>query len=233
MYAMGRILLCLLALSRISFSLDIRGKIQWNTECPSIGDMGPSKVMLDDGEHSGGVMRDGRFVIPDVPVGTYILSVSSHDHSFDQLRIDVLNETNVLPEVRPYVPATPLNPPSTVILPYPITLVARQKNVYFVPQESFNLLAMFQNPMMIMMVVVGVMVLAMPYIMKNMDPEMLDEFKERQAKMHSIQNSLQNGDIKSSISALLTEPDDRKSVSSAKQEPVSTRNRKGKSKKRS
>jgi hypothetical protein len=25
--------------------------------------MGPSKVMLDDGEHSGGVMRDGRFVM--------------------------------------------------------------------------------------------------------------------------------------------------------------------------
>jgi hypothetical protein len=43
-------------------------------------------------------------------------------------------------------------------------LVARRKNVYFVPQESFDLSAMFQNPLIAIMVFGGVMVMVMPYI---------------------------------------------------------------------
>ncbi len=35
------------------------------------------------------------------------------------------------------------------------------------------------------------------YIQKNMDPEMLQDFKERQAKISNIQSSLQSGDLKS------------------------------------
>jgi len=69
------------------------------------------------------------------------------------------------PEVRPYIAGTPLNPLSSVLLGYPITLPVRKKNDYFIPQESFNIVAMFQNPMMVLMVFAGVMVLAMPYIM--------------------------------------------------------------------
>jgi hypothetical protein len=79
------------------------------------------------------------------------------------LRIDVA-PTDPVPEIRPYILGTPFNPASTISLPYPITLVPRSKNVYFVPRESFNLIGMFQNPMMLLMVLTGVMVFAMPYI---------------------------------------------------------------------
>jgi hypothetical protein len=80
------------------------------------------------------------------------------------LRIDI-NPTDSLPEVHPYVLGTPFNPVSPIILPYPITLIARSKNSYFVPRESFNVVGMFQNPMMLIMVFTGVMMFAMPYIM--------------------------------------------------------------------
>lgn len=46
-----------------------------------------------------------------------------------------------------------------------ISLIARAKHVYFVPVDSFNLVAMFQNPMMLMLLFGGVMVIAMPYLM--------------------------------------------------------------------
>lgn len=36
---------------------------------------------------------------------------------------------------------------------------------YYVPPESFNLIGMFKNPMMLMMVFAGVMMLSMPYLM--------------------------------------------------------------------
>ena len=82
-----------------------------------------------------------------------------------QLRVDVPPEPKSPPEVHAYAVGTPLNPLSPVQLPYPIKLVPRQRKDYFVPHQSFDVLQMFQNPMMLMMVFGGVMMLAMPYIM--------------------------------------------------------------------
>ena len=117
---------------------------------------------------------------PDVPDGTYVLSLISHDYFFDQVRFYLydralahippffklrLDVKNSISEVRPYVPGTPLNPPSSVLLPYPIVLIPREKSVYFVPPETFNLVTMMSNPMMLLMVLGGGMMLAMPYLM--------------------------------------------------------------------
>lgn len=117
---------------------------------------------------------------PDVPPGTYILSVISHDYLFDhvcpsflilssahqtyQVRIDV-SPSEPLPDVRSYVFGTPLLSASSVSLPYPVVLIPRHKHKYFSPRDSFNLLGMFQSPMMMIMVLTGGMMLAMPYIM--------------------------------------------------------------------
>ncbi|KAG5654739.1 hypothetical protein H0H81_003747 [Sphagnurus paluster] len=202
-------------LSSFSYAIDVRGQIQWNNECPGVEALKPSKVILDNGKLKGSIMYDGSFSIPDVPVGTYLLSVISPAHSFDQLRIDVVDSESA-PEIRLYAPGTPLNPSSTVLLSYPITLVPRQKHAYFVPHESFNLVAMLSNPMMLMMVVGGAMVFAMPYLMvsyydqyvlqivthgfllqKNMDPEAMEEFKEQHAKVSGFQSAMASGDLKS------------------------------------
>lgn len=95
------------------------------------------------------------------PFEWQVLSLGLHRILF-QLRLDVKNSTT---EVRLYIPGTSLNPPSPVLLPYPIVLMPREKSVYFVPPETFNLLAMMSNPMMLLMVVGGSMMLAMPYLM--------------------------------------------------------------------
>ena len=82
-----------------------------------------------------------------------------------QLRVDVPPEPESSPEVRPYAIGTPLNPPSSIKLPYPVKLVPRQRNSYFVPHQSFSIMLILQNPMMLIMVFGGVMMLAMPYMM--------------------------------------------------------------------
>ena len=46
-----------------------------------------------------------------------------------------------------------------------MTLVPRAKNQYFVEHQSFNVMGMLRNPMIMMMVATGVLVVAMPYIM--------------------------------------------------------------------
>ncbi|KAI0348619.1 hypothetical protein BDW22DRAFT_1320774 [Trametopsis cervina] len=219
-----------------TLALDLKGRVSWNDHCKGLKDLGQAKVVLDNGELHGGVTRDGGFTIPDVPAGTYVLSVVAHDHTFDQLRVDVL-DTDTLPEVRPYVPGTPLSPAPPVTLPYPITLSATSKLDYFTQQQAFNLIGMFKSPMMLLMVFGGIMVFATPYLLKNLDPEMLKEFEERQAKISGIQSQLQSGDLKGSLTSLMAAADeDASSSTSARQEtkPAQSapRQRSGKNKKR-
>ncbi|KAH0838453.1 hypothetical protein J3R83DRAFT_6764 [Lanmaoa asiatica] len=176
--------------------LDLIGHVQWNDLCPNYRALGPAKVVLDAGRYSGRVIQNGNFSIPDVDLGTYVLSVTSHDYVFDQFRVDVLDSTSP-PHIRSHMLGTPLISAASVSLRYPIVLVPRHKNGYFKARDSFNLLGMFQNPMMMIMVLTGVMMLGMPYIMKNLDPQTLEELKSQQGKIANIQHSLQNGDVKS------------------------------------
>ena len=103
---------------------------------------------------------------------------------------------DALPDVRPYVPGTPHDPPSSVTLRYPIILTPRQKAEYFVERQSFNALGMLKNPMVLMMIVMGGMVLAMPYIMKNLDPELVKEVNQSQARYSGLQSAMQSGDYR-------------------------------------
>lgn len=73
-------------------------------------------------------------------------------------------DASATPEVRPYLPGTPLSPAAAITLQYPLKLHPRKRNDYFIPQQAFNILSMFQNPMMLMMVGVGAMALVMPYL---------------------------------------------------------------------
>jgi hypothetical protein len=170
------------------------GEVSWSDICPDAASLGQAKVSLDDGIFSGSVTHAGKFIIPDVPDGTYILSLISHDYFFDQLRLDVKNSIS---EARPYVPGTPLNPPSSVLLPYPIVLIPREKSVYFVPPETFNLVTMMSNPMMLLMILGGGMMLAMPYLLKNLEPDTIEELKEQQGR---IKGALHTGDLKTELS---------------------------------
>ncbi|CAK5280101.1 unnamed protein product [Mycena citricolor] len=184
------------------FAADVSGRLQFNEAWPDLKSLGSAQVILDSGSHKANVLRDGSFTIPDVPVGTYILSVVSRDFLFDNLRIDIPDGSSV--EIRPYSPGTPLNPPSTILLPQ-ISLSPRAKLEYYVPPQSFNLVGMFQNPMMLMLVFGGLMVFAMPYLTKNLDPETMKEFREQQARVSSMQSAMASGDLKAGLSALVSE----------------------------
>ncbi|KAI0004279.1 hypothetical protein BJV74DRAFT_881429 [Russula compacta] len=210
-------------------SADLSGFVQWNEHCADSLQLGHAKVVLDNSVASGSISRDGRFVVADVPAGTYVVSVVSRHYAFDKLRVDVSAEPESLPEVRPYMIGTPLNPPSPIELPYPIKFVPRQRKSYFVPPQSFSIVQMLQNPMMLIMVFGGVMMLAMPYITKNLDPEILQEAQQNQARLRS---ALQSGDLKSGPPALAGSGDTRSTVTTATPQGGSNNGTKNKARKR-
>ncbi|KAJ4494349.1 hypothetical protein C8R41DRAFT_919316 [Lentinula lateritia] len=235
-----------------SSAVDVKGHVSWNDVCrgkflpssavasltiqyPGYNQLGHSRVVLDNDKHSGGILKDGSFVIPNVPSGTYLLSVISHDYQFEQMRVDVKDSISFeepVVEIRPYVLGTPMSPASTILLPYPIKLSARQRFNYFVPRDSFNIMGMLKSPMILMMVFAGALVLGMPYLMKNMDPESLAEFKREQAKMSHAQSALQSGDFKSGLSALMTAASGQDQASSQPPRVQTATKSKGKSRRR-
>ncbi|KAH9025863.1 hypothetical protein EDB85DRAFT_208761 [Lactarius pseudohatsudake] len=200
----------------ICFAAEISGFVQWNEHCADAIQLGHAKVVLDNSVASGSISRNGNFIIPDVAAGTYVASVVSHDHVFDKLRIDVPPEHDSPPEVSPYTIGTPLNPRSPIKLPYPIKFVPRQRKSYFVPLQSFNVVQMFQNPMMLITVFGGLMMLAMPYVTKNLDPALLQEAQQSQAKFTT---ALQSGDLQSGITALAGGDGIRPAITTATSSP--------------
>ncbi|KAJ1311806.1 hypothetical protein OPQ81_010270 [Rhizoctonia solani] len=188
---------CLLVSTLVSYvasawAANVEGRIEWNSVCSGINELKPSTiVVLDGGLYSGGVRRSGEFTIADVADGAYVLSVLSPDHVFDFVRIDVDNNTVT---AHPHVLGTPFELSVTgPTLPYPLTLSARSKNVYFVPREGFNLAGMFQNPMMLMMVVTGIMVMFMPKLMDNLGEETKQELQQKQQEMFGVTNQAAPG----------------------------------------
>ncbi|KAJ7630655.1 hypothetical protein FB45DRAFT_916189, partial [Roridomyces roridus] len=222
------ILFAFLSLGLFASAVDVTGQVQWNQVCSNVASLGPAKVVLDGGRFKGNVIFDGSFSIPDVPEGTYILSVLAHNHTFDELRIDVLESGF---EARPYSVGTALNPPSSILLPQ-ISLLARTKHVYFVPIDSFNIAGMFQNPMMLLMLFGGAMVFAMPYLMKNMDPETMKEFQEQQAKLSGAQSAFASGNIGGGLSALIADDAPPSKAAPASASSSKNRNSNVKSKRR-
>ncbi|KZV92092.1 hypothetical protein EXIGLDRAFT_769281 [Exidia glandulosa HHB12029] len=185
-----------LLLPAVVHAVDIRGLFQLNDVCNTVHDVQDAKVQLDGGLRSALIRRTGEFIIPEVDPGLYILSVDSQHFVFDQFLVDiVMNDTKPLVFVHPYMPGTPLLPKANVTLAHPMTLLARRRNIYFVPRESFNVVGMFNNPMMLLMIGTGVMMFAMPMIMNSMDPQALADAKQMQAKIFSVQNAATSGDI--------------------------------------
>jgi len=165
-----------------------------------------------------------------VKPGAYLLEVLARDHVFDQLRIDVHNESpsseepdmlshvprtegEALPaptltvpsvEVRPFLLGTSFSPsPPHPILAYPILLHVRQRKEYFVPPGSFDILSMLKNPMVMMMVFVCITLFIIPKAMQNIDPEMMKEMSQRQNRIMNMQSKLQGGDFSGFASGVM------------------------------
>ncbi|KIJ45126.1 hypothetical protein M422DRAFT_67283 [Sphaerobolus stellatus SS14] len=191
----GLYLLASLCFSSIAVcAVQVSGRIQWNDVCPNYTNIRGAKAILDNGRSSGYVRRDGQFTIPDVSPGTYILSILSHDFLFDQVRVDV-SDAEPSASVYAYIPGTPLSPAPLLSTGSPVVLSAKARHNYFVERDAFDPVAMFKNPMMMIMLASAVLIFAAPYLKASLDDDSLKELSERQNKVIAAQNSISSMDI--------------------------------------
>lgn len=185
----------------------------WNTVLPDISQLPTdSKVLLRSNVvYEEFIRRDGNFVLQNVPPGRYVLSVLCRTVSFPTLSIQVLPDAESLPIVKPHVYGQALPPPSDLgtrpepRLQYPIQLIPVAEIQYEEFKVGFNPIAMLLgNPMYLLMAGLGIFMMITPKILALMDPEALAEAQANQASLHKQMNSLQNIDLASGLTKILT-----------------------------
>ncbi|RHZ88548.1 hypothetical protein Glove_22g230 [Diversispora epigaea] len=179
-----------------TFSYEIEGKFAVNFVLQDISQLEPTtKVILDGGKYSALILKNGNFVINNVPQGSYLLEVLSRKYIYPKIRVDVDSRG-----VRPSVTSTGsewnnLGPS----LSYPLELYARSTADYFMPREGFSITSLLANPYIIMMGISVVFLILMPKMMAGLDQEALQELQQNQPT-----NPLEMPDISSTLANFLT-----------------------------
>jgi hypothetical protein len=137
-----------------------------------------TRLTLNDGSFSTYTLPDGSFVFYHVPPGVHLLDVQSREHHFSQVKIQILEDAMDSPKCIEYVyPGAPKQS-----IPHPLELTAHASYQYYEPRQGFSLLAIFKNPMLLMMLVMGGMMFIMPKMMEGLDPEQKEQM-QRQLEM--------------------------------------------------
>jgi len=126
-----------------------------------------TKITLNNGEYTTYSRRDGSFVIYDVGPGIHQLDIDSKTYHFPQVKIQLLEDSMDAPKCLEYAfPGAQKR-----ALEYPLVINPKGTNQYFETKKGFSIFGLLKNPMVIMMLFSGVLMVAMPKMMEGMDPE--------------------------------------------------------------
>ncbi|KAI3640722.1 hypothetical protein MIR68_001600 [Amoeboaphelidium protococcarum] len=143
-----------------------------------------------NGQQAGSIAPDGRVLMKkQVPSGIYTLRVESIRLRFPMLKVVVGEDGGAIkyyalnPSVYYQVPQGYDIPALTT----PIVLKPLGPPVdYVLPRQSFNVLSILSNPMVLMLVISGGLMFLTPKLMENMDQEQVKEVRESQSAMQGL-----------------------------------------------
>lgn len=131
------------------------------------------------------IQSDGAFVLPNLPLGSYSVTVEFDDIVWPQVRLDV-SGGRVRAQTNDVVGNT-LSLPGGDDLSAPFELVPVGKHGFYIPREEFSLMGLLKSPMVLML---G-LPMAMMAIMKLM-PQ--DELRQQMKQMGKDMQTLTGGD---------------------------------------
>ena len=173
--------LCLLVLScNPATSLKYMA-VEGKAEIPASPGGGPIgangiRVTLNGEKYTALTRLDGTFTFPFVPSGIYLVDVLSIHDVFPQMKIQVNAEEGIIKVVEYKYPGA-VKRPST----YPLLLTAMAPINYFQARPQFSIMGfVMANPMIILMGFSALLLVGMPKILKELDPEALKEYEEAQ-----------------------------------------------------
>ena len=138
--------------------------------------------------------KDGTFALLDVPPGDHTLQIVAIGFSFPPIIVSVDGENNgevvmrysedmstILPKLKTPEGTTKEKTIERVVVA-PVSKVD-----YFEPSNRVTLLGLLKNPMVLMVLMTVIMAVAVPSLVRNMDPEALEELKKEMGKGNVFQ----------------------------------------------
>jgi hypothetical protein len=143
--------------------------------------------------------KDGTFALLDVPPGDHKLQIVAIGFSFPPIVVSVDGENDgevvmrysedmstILPKVKMPEKTTKKNEESAKMVDR-VVVAPVSKVDYFEPSNRVTLLGLLKNPMVLMVLMTVVMAVAVPSLIRNMDPEALEELKKEMGKGNVFQ----------------------------------------------
>ncbi|XP_065190029.1 endoplasmic reticulum membrane protein complex subunit 7-like [Sycon ciliatum] len=121
----------------------------------------------------GFLQNDGRFVVSGLPAGLYIVEVASSNYFFDRARVEISTGGKVKAKKD-----HPLQPSTGAQLHYPLKFNAKETMTFFTPRETWSLKDVLMQPMILIMVLPILLMLCLPKMLGNIDPEAQRQMQE-------------------------------------------------------
>ncbi|KAI8370434.1 uncharacterized protein BYT42DRAFT_582392 [Radiomyces spectabilis] len=174
----------------IAYAAKLQGAITTNGILTDLDKLNSAtRVILNGGQYSAFLRRDGQFSLDHVAPGSYLLEVQNIDYVFPRLRVDVSDDNSI----KAAFTGIGVGWDNTgYSVNHPFDLKAKSKAEYFMERQAFNVLGMFKNPMFLMLGVSGVIMFAMPKLMANMDPETMKEMAQSQSDAQKMLSDMPN-----------------------------------------
>ncbi len=100
-------------------------------------------ISVDGGRFHGFPNSDGKFIVCDIPPGSYLVEVVSPNDVFEPVRVDISGKSGKIRARKAFVLKTKTVSP----LPYPISFKMEAKTQFFKKREPWNILSILKNPM--------------------------------------------------------------------------------------
>lgn len=153
-----------------------------------------TKIALDGGDYFGFLSEDREsFTVYGVPPGSYLVEVYHPEFIFESARVDISSKG----KIRARRDGGEGSTNSQNQLNYPLRLKLQRKAQYFQVKEAMRITDMLMNPMVLMMVLPLLVMIGIPKLLSQVDPE---AHKEMQSTLNMASQPM---DLSSMMSQLL------------------------------
>lgn len=129
-----------------------------------------TRVLFNHGQYISYPKEDGSFTVENIPSGSYVVEITHPKFIYEPVRVDISSKGGIRARRVNYVQH---NLVQTV--DYPLKLRPVSLHNYFMPRETWRIMDLLLNPMVVMMIVPLVIIWLLP---KMMNPQEVQSQRE-------------------------------------------------------
>lgn len=129
-----------------------------------------TRILVNYGQYVGYPREDGTFEVDNLPPDSYVVEVTHPRYIYEPIRVDITSKGRIRARRVNHI-----QPALVQTLDYPLKFKPRSLHNYFLPRETWRIMDLLLNPMVIMMVVPLGIIWLLP---KMMNPQEVQSQRE-------------------------------------------------------